>query len=323
VSLPGIFDFLIPFVLLLGVLIFIHELGHFAVAKWLGVKVEKFSIGFGPSLFTRTVGETGIRGRGPAARRLREDAGRDPGRDDGARRARPRLQPPARLAAHRDRAGGAGHEPGAAGVPDRRDPDGRRSTITSRIGGVLPGSVAERGPARGRRVSVPAASRCGAGGSRARLRARRRALVLEVERDGPRAHRELVREPDADGAFGASGLSWHAPVARVGVSDPASPAAQAGIRTGDRIGSLAGQPVANFHALERLLPTLSAPLEIELVRPLDGETEIVRTTLHELPGPPPSSASLGLLPVGVRIAAVEPTAPRSAPASSPATWCCP
>ena len=57
-NLPGIFDVVVPFVLLLGVLVFIHELGHFAVAKWLGVKVEKFSIGFGPSLFTRTVGET-------------------------------------------------------------------------------------------------------------------------------------------------------------------------------------------------------------------------------------------------------------------------
>jgi regulator of sigma E protease len=38
-------------VLLLGGLIFIHELGHFLVAKWVGVKVLKFSIGFGPRLF--------------------------------------------------------------------------------------------------------------------------------------------------------------------------------------------------------------------------------------------------------------------------------
>ena len=57
-NLPAVFNTLVPFLLLLGVLIFIHELGHFAVAKWLGVKVEKFSIGFGPSLFARRVGET-------------------------------------------------------------------------------------------------------------------------------------------------------------------------------------------------------------------------------------------------------------------------
>ncbi|HEY3968449.1 MAG TPA: RIP metalloprotease RseP [Planctomycetaceae bacterium] len=42
----------------LGLVIFIHELGHFAVAKWCGVKVEKFSIGFGPALWKHTRGET-------------------------------------------------------------------------------------------------------------------------------------------------------------------------------------------------------------------------------------------------------------------------
>ncbi len=45
-------------VLGLGFVIFIHELGHFAVAKWAGVKVEKFSIGFGPSLLGFQRGET-------------------------------------------------------------------------------------------------------------------------------------------------------------------------------------------------------------------------------------------------------------------------
>lgn len=46
------------FVLLLGVLVFVHELGHFLVAKWCGVKVLKFSIGFGPRIFSFTHGET-------------------------------------------------------------------------------------------------------------------------------------------------------------------------------------------------------------------------------------------------------------------------
>ncbi len=43
-------------ILLLGVLIFIHELGHFLFAKRSGVLVEKFSIGFGPKLFSRKKG---------------------------------------------------------------------------------------------------------------------------------------------------------------------------------------------------------------------------------------------------------------------------
>ena len=42
----------------LGFVIFIHELGHFLLAKWNGVKVEKFSIGFGPTLLGFRRGET-------------------------------------------------------------------------------------------------------------------------------------------------------------------------------------------------------------------------------------------------------------------------
>ncbi|MFO0909552.1 MAG: site-2 protease family protein [Isosphaeraceae bacterium] len=42
----------------LGFVIFLHELGHFLLAKWNGVKVEKFSIGFGPTLLGFTKGET-------------------------------------------------------------------------------------------------------------------------------------------------------------------------------------------------------------------------------------------------------------------------
>lgn len=42
----------------LGLVIFVHELGHFAVAKWMGVLVERFSIGFGPILWSFRRGET-------------------------------------------------------------------------------------------------------------------------------------------------------------------------------------------------------------------------------------------------------------------------
>jgi regulator of sigma E protease len=43
---------------LLGILIFVHELGHFIVAKSLGIKVLKFSLGFGPKVIGKTYGET-------------------------------------------------------------------------------------------------------------------------------------------------------------------------------------------------------------------------------------------------------------------------
>jgi regulator of sigma E protease len=45
-------------IIALGALIFIHELGHFLLAKTFGVGVEKFSLGFGPKLFGKKVGDT-------------------------------------------------------------------------------------------------------------------------------------------------------------------------------------------------------------------------------------------------------------------------
>src|SRR5579872_1072477 len=48
----------VPFIILLGVLIFVHELGHFMVAKFFGVRVEVFSLGFGRKLLKKKWGDT-------------------------------------------------------------------------------------------------------------------------------------------------------------------------------------------------------------------------------------------------------------------------
>src|SRR5258708_2623107 len=48
-------------ILVLGVLVFIHELGHYMVAKWCGVRVEVFSLGFGKRLFGFRRGDTDYR----------------------------------------------------------------------------------------------------------------------------------------------------------------------------------------------------------------------------------------------------------------------
>ncbi len=54
-------DYIVSFIVVLGVLIFFHELGHFLVARLFKVGVEKFSLGFGPRLFGKTVGGTDYR----------------------------------------------------------------------------------------------------------------------------------------------------------------------------------------------------------------------------------------------------------------------
>jgi len=56
--MSAILYYIIPFAIVLGILITFHEFGHFIVAKLFKVKVLKFSLGFGPKVIGKMVGET-------------------------------------------------------------------------------------------------------------------------------------------------------------------------------------------------------------------------------------------------------------------------
>ncbi len=45
--------YVLPFIVILSAIVFIHELGHYLVGRWCGVRIDAFSIGFGPELFAR------------------------------------------------------------------------------------------------------------------------------------------------------------------------------------------------------------------------------------------------------------------------------
>lgn len=46
----SILGYVVPFIFVLSIVVFFHELGHFLVGRWCGVKVDAFSIGFGPEI---------------------------------------------------------------------------------------------------------------------------------------------------------------------------------------------------------------------------------------------------------------------------------
>jgi regulator of sigma E protease len=52
--LMNLWDYVILFLLIMTIVVFIHEMGHFLVARWCGVQIETFSIGFGPEVWGRT-----------------------------------------------------------------------------------------------------------------------------------------------------------------------------------------------------------------------------------------------------------------------------
>jgi regulator of sigma E protease len=49
---------IVVFILILGFLVLVHELGHYLVARWSGITVEEFGIGFPPKLYSKKVGKT-------------------------------------------------------------------------------------------------------------------------------------------------------------------------------------------------------------------------------------------------------------------------
>src|ERR1700733_13737017 len=46
----GLIGYIVPFLFVLTIVVFFHELGHFLIARWAGVRVLTFSLGFGPEL---------------------------------------------------------------------------------------------------------------------------------------------------------------------------------------------------------------------------------------------------------------------------------
>ena len=299
-NLPAtIVDYFLPFVLLLGVLIVIHELGHFAVAKWLGVKVEKFSIGFGPSLFSRKIGETeyvlAALPLGGFVKMLGELPGEELRPEEAARafNVRPVWQriaialagpvmnmilpvfliaailmsgvPTTDLAGRLGRAAGlAGGTRGAAAraiasSPSAASRSSGGRTSTTKLVAPGPAQLALVGRARGRRE-----------GRAARSSARRPRTATGRTRVCPGTCRRRC----------------------VGVERPDAPAAQAGVQTGDRIDALNGAPVANVFALQRVLRRRPAALRARRSRARSTATrETVRVTVRELAGAPRSRRS--------------------------------
>src|SRR6476646_1531360 len=46
----GLVGYVVPFLFVLTIVVFFHELGHFLMARWCGIKVLVFSVGFGPEI---------------------------------------------------------------------------------------------------------------------------------------------------------------------------------------------------------------------------------------------------------------------------------
>jgi regulator of sigma E protease len=299
------------FVLLLGVLVFIHELGHFLVAKFCGVKVERFSLGFGGAILRRTVGETEYRiswlPLGGYVKMLGEVPGDEPSEDE-VHRSFSGQPVPRRISIAL--AGPlmnlilpifvvAGMV--MSGVP----------TPTSLIGGIQPGSpAAEAGLLRGDRVVAIEGEPIWRWEdlSRAIQGSEGDTIRLTVERADERVDVSVVPQPPTEGEGFLLGVEHSPRSAILGLPVPDSPAARAGLRTGDRVVAVGGRPVVDLYDFLAGLEATTGPLKLEIARPVDVGEERIRTTLRGGEGPW-TLDRLGGVPVDFSVVAVQPGSP--------------
>ena len=255
------------FLLMLLPLVVFHELGHFLVAKWLGVKVERFSVGFGPIIFKKTWGETEYALSWIPLGGYVKMAGEHPDEDvapaDAARSFNG--QSPLRRTAI------AFAGPGMnwllsivviagmfmAGWP----------TVTSRVGTVLPDSPAETaGLQSGDQIVSVNGNQLW----------RMEDLTLAIQQSGgapldlgvQRGEEVLVKQvtPSAAADGFSLGVANAAPRPWVGKLEAGGQAAEAGLLPGDEIETVNGAPVETQDELARALASSQTAPEVGVIR---------------------------------------------------------
>jgi regulator of sigma E protease len=264
----------LAFAVLISVIVFIHELGHLLVGKWLGVKATRFSIGFGPRLCGFQWGETEYRlsllpfggyvkfaGDNPLEELAPEDQGRGF-----------LEQPPHRKAAIAV-AGPAANFVLAIGllallhaVP--------QMDIAAMVGSVKPGSPAAQAGLRygDRIVAVDGKPIEGFTSLQEMVGSRAgQATRFTLQRGSQTVDTTVVpgsydeSDPIETVKRGRIGIMPAPFAAEIGVAS-GSPAARAGLRDFDRVVRLGGEPIANYEQLAERLASLHGPVPIDVLR---------------------------------------------------------
>jgi len=289
---------LVAAVATLTLLVFVHELGHFIVARRLGIRVERFSIGFGPPLYERRIGETDFRVAAIPLGGYVKMLGDTPDAEvDEAEQARAFLaQPPWKRAAVAV-AGPAANLAAPvllfaavfmAGVP----------TLRPLIGEVVPDSPAARaGVEIGDEIVAmdgePVASWEAVSHhytahptDPVTVIVRRHGEEVRVVVEPPVPPADGEATPPAEVATRGAYLVFPS---LVGAVQPEMPAAAAGIEPGDRVVAIDGEPVGSWKVMARIIRDHpETPLRFTLRR---GEQEVeIEVVPKAVPNPDAASA---------------------------------
>ncbi len=276
---------------LIGIMILVHELGHFWAARYFDVRVETFSFGFGPRLFGFRRGETDFRFSAILFGGYVKMAGEQPGDqsagDPRAFLAKPRWQ---RLVIAF--AGPAMNILLAVvlltGLFMFKYPRPVEARLSGVIGYVVPDSpAAKAGLREGDRIL-----RIGEKNdpnwediSILEVSHANRPLPVTVERDGKRFYTTVTPILLERSGLGYAGWAEVAEI-QIGRLSPGMPAEKAGLRPGDVIVSVNGHPILSVEKLHEVIRASGGkPVEIEYRRNGRTATITVQPVLAELDGP--------------------------------------
>jgi regulator of sigma E protease len=271
-----LFFYIVPVAVILGFMILIHEFGHYAVAKLLGVRVEQFAIGFGKRLIGFRRGETDYRINAIPLGGYVKMSGENPmdqhTDDPGEFLNHPRW--------HRFLIAIAGPAMNILlavllltgvyivhyEVPVYMD----KPAV---VGYVEPDSpAAKSGVQRGDRITQidgvhnPTWQQVG----EKELLSANQSLPFTVQRDGQNVQGSVVPQPITSSEIGSAGWFPDEPIV-IGDLEQNMPAAKVGLKEGDKIISMDGKPVASIQSMiQSLQQSKTKPVEIEVLR--DGKT---------------------------------------------------
>ncbi len=306
---------ILSFVVVIGVLILIHELGHFLVARWVGVGVERFSIGFGPVLLRWKGKETeyclSAIPMGGYVKMMGEEGPLEGGGSGVVDPAKSFSLKPLAARFLIVFAGPGMNFVLAAAIFAAVFMIVGRPVLPSTLGRIKPdGPAAQAGLKTGDRVTavdgVPVAnwedlySAIQAGGGETRQ------ITFSRETREQRVALTPARTKVRD-IFGDERATWDigagpfAP-ARIGEVLPGYPAAKAGLRTGDTVVALDGSPVLSWDELaEAIHKRAGKPTELTVER--DGRSLTVAVVPQAVKDRGPSGEEVEVGRIGISPAA--------------------
>ncbi len=253
---------LLYFVILVSVLIFVHELGHFTLAKMFGIKVLTFSVGFGPKVLRLRGKETeycvGLVPLGGFVRMLEESRGEPVLPEDRRRTFEAQALWKRLLVVLAGPAMNLLFPVALYFVVFASE----QRYLPPTVGVVLPGHPAEGKLLEGDRILEVDGREIGTFSElqRAVAQSPGREVKLKVFRSLSYVDVEVTPEEitDADAldqtaSVGRLGILPHAPAPAIGISNPDSPAYRAGLRTFDVLTSVGGRPVKLFSDVGKIV----------------------------------------------------------------------